>query len=56
MVTLPEGVTFEFAFCPTGKGGGVDPSCGSGKGESGKSVAMPDSLDADGNAKKRFAL
>ena len=31
---IPDGVPVLNAFCPTGKGGGVDPTCGSGGGNS----------------------
>ncbi len=36
-VVLPEGL--ELAFCPTGKGGGVDPTCGKGGPKAAKAVA-----------------
>lgn len=33
--------TTENIFCPTGKGGGIDPSCGGGKGSGGSKKLSP---------------
>ena len=41
--SLPEGI--ELAFCPTGPGGGIDPTCGKG-GNTVAKAAMKDVIDA----------
>lgn len=44
--TLPKGITL--AFCPTGPGGGIDPTCPSGKGGSGGIKVNADNLSLMG--------
>lgn len=49
-------VDVDNAFCPTGKGGGVDPTCGKGGNKKGKTAAKKSGTGIGGNTLSNLRL